>query len=116
MLGLDGETIIVGGKVYYVEPPSIKKIVGCGYYLSDYGGEESLGDYLRKIKDLGSICKALSWLVVGNESKADDLMEGTMDEVISGIEVGMSLIGTANFPRLSVLSKSVQELIAKPSR
>jgi len=114
MLGLDGETVLVGGHVYFIQPPTIKKIVGCGHYLAGFHGEENLGDYLNEFKDFGDVCKALSWLIAGDESKTGELMEGTLEEVVHGIEVGIALIGTKNFPMLSVLSKNVSGLIAKP--
>lgn len=112
MLGLDGETILVNGKVYYVTPPTIKKMVGCAMYMSDFGNEESLRDYFMKMGDLGKVCKALSWLVVGDESKAEDFMEGTLEEIVQAIDVCWALVSAENFYRLSLLGKNVQKMIA----
>lgn len=114
LLGLDGETCVVGGKVYFMYPPTMKKITGCGHYLSTFGKEESVADFMRKAHSMEDCCKALSWLLVGDESVAEQLAEGTLDEVLTAIEVGLSLIGTKNFPRLSTLSRNVASLIAKP--
>ena len=113
MLGLDGDSIFVGGKCYFVKPPTIKKIVGCAHYMGSFGDEQSLGDYIRKLTDLGDICKALSWLIRGDETLAEELSNGTVDEIIEGVETGIRLIGTKNFIRLSVLSRNVSGLIAK---
>lgn len=112
MLGLDGETIIVNGKAYYVLPPTIKKIAGMGYYLSDFGDEERISDFIRKSGKVEDAARALSWLIQGDESLFDELSEGTLDEVCDGLETGINLIGTGNFLRLSALSKSVRSLTA----
>ena len=113
MLGLDGETAVIGGKGYYIHPPTIKKIVGCAHYLGGFGNEDSIGDYIRKLGNLGDICKGLSFLVKGDESLTDELQNGTLDEIIRAVEIGIGLIGTRNFVRLSVLSRNVSGLIAK---
>ena len=114
MLGLDGETVLVGGHVYFIKPPTIKRLMGFGYYLSGFNGMDRIGDFFRDMKDIGEVCKALSWLIAGDESKAEELGDGTLDELVAAIEVGLSLIGTENFTRLSVFSRSVSKLIARP--
>ena len=87
--------------------------MGCAHYLGTFGDEQSLGDYIRKLDKLDDPCKGLSWLIKGDESLADDLGNGTLDEIIEGVEKGVGLIGTKNFLRLSVLSRNVSGLIAR---
>lgn len=113
MLGLDGESAIVGGKYYYIKPPSIKKIVGCAHYLMGFGKEESIGDYIRKLNKLEDTCKSASFIIMGDESLTEELQNGTLDELINVIELGIGLIGTKNFIKLSVLSRNVSGLIAR---
>ena len=113
MLGLDGESVIIGGKGYFIKPPTIKKIVGCAHYLGSFGDEKSIGDFIRKLDNLGDICKGLSYLIKGDETLTDDLQNGTVDEIITAVELGIGLIGTRNFLRLSALSRNVNGLIAK---
>ena len=113
MLGLDGDTALIGGKCYYIKPPTIKKIVGCAHYLGKFGDEESIGDYIRKLSDLGEICRGLSYLITGDESLSDELKNGTLDQIIDAIETGIGLIATRNFLKLSVLSRNVSGLIAR---
>ena len=112
MLGLDGETIMVGGKVYLMMPPTIKKIAQGGYYLSSFGDERNISDVYRSLHEMGNLTKALSCFISGDVGLNDALMEGTMEEVIEGIEMALKLIGTENFPRLSLLSRNVQRVIA----
>ena len=113
MLGIDGESVIVGGRCFFIKPPTIKKIVGCAHYLGTFGDEKSLGDYIRKMNSLDDTCKALSFLIKGDDTLCEELQEGTIDEVISAVETGINLIGTRNFLKLSVLSRNVSGLIAK---
>lgn len=113
LLGLDGENILVGGNVYYIQPPTIKKIVGAGLYLADFGKEKTIGEYFANLGNMGNACKALSWLIQGDESLTENLSLGTFEEVVSGIEKGIGLMGVENFYKLSLLGKSVQMTIAK---
>lgn len=116
ILGLDGETIVVNDKVYYISPPTIKKIAGAGVCFASFGDENTVGDYLRKIKDIGELCRALSWFIAGDTSLAEELSDGTLDEVVHGIEVAVSMIGVENFIKLSDLTRSVSNVIARPTR
>lgn len=105
ILGLDWKNVLVGGRVYTISPPTIKRIAGAGLWLS-------VDDHA--FKDIGNVTKALSWFIQGDESLAEELSDGTMEEVVAALEVAVSMIGTQNFSKLSTLAKSVQRLIATP--
>lgn len=111
VLGISCETIMVGGTVHVIFPPTIEKLCGAGYYLSDLKGD-TLNEMLTNLKGLESACKALSWFIQGNEELTGILMKGTLQEVVNGIKVALSLVGIENFPMLSGLARSVQGLIA----
>lgn len=113
ILGLDGEAVIVNDKVYYIAPPTIKRIALAGYYFSTYGQQESIGEFFREMGNIESLSKALSCFIAGDESLAEELSMGTLDEVIKALEVGVSLISVENFTRLSTLTRSVSRLIAR---
>lgn len=110
--GIDCITVIVAGKVYTIMPPTINRIAGAGYYLSDIGDITSIRDAIAAIKNLDSMCNALSWFICGDESLTDELKEGTMDEVMDALEEAFSLVSVENFLRLSILAKNVQNLTA----
>ena len=63
--------------------------------------------------NIESLSKALSCFIAGDESLAEELSMGTLDEVIKALEVGVSLISVENFTRLSTLTRSVSRLIAR---
>ena len=113
ILGLDGEMVVVAGKAYYISPPTIRKIAQAAYYLSDVKEASTLRGLFSSLGDLKSACSALSCLISGNDSLVDDLMEGTLEEVVDAIEVAYGLASVENFYRLSALARNVASLTAK---
>ena len=102
VLGKDFETVIVNGKAYVINPPTIHKMAGAGYYLSDLKGATTVMDMLRSLKDVKQASLALSWLIKGDESLSDELARGEFDEVVEALAVGLSMVSTENFYKLSV--------------
>lgn len=113
VLGKDFETVFVNGNAYVINPPTIHKIAGVGYYLSDLEEGNTILDMLRSLKDIGAASRALSWLIKGDESLSEELSKGTFDEVVEALSVGFSMISAENFYKLSVLAKNVALLTAK---
>lgn len=113
VLGKDFETVFVNGKAYVIHPPTIHKIAGAGYYLSDLKDGITVMDMLRSLKDVDTASRALSWLIQGDETLPEELSHGTFDEVIEALATGLSMISAENFYKLSVLAKNVALLTAK---
>ena len=113
ILGMDFKVVIVNGKSYIVTPPTIKKIAGAAYWLSDVKDGKDIKELLVSINNVEPLAHALSWFIQGNDSLFEELSNGTMDEVIDGLESAYSLLSTKNFLRLSVLAKNVARLAAK---
>ena len=113
ILGLDGETVIIAGRAYYVTPPTIRKIAQAAYYLSDMKDAATLRELFESIGDMKNACSALSCLVKGDESLAEEFMEGTMEEVVGALEVAYGLASVENFYKLSALARNVASLTAK---
>ena len=113
VLGKDFETVFVNGKAYVIHPPTIHKIAGAGYYLSDLKDGITVMDMLRSLKDVDTASLALSWLIQGDETLHEELSHGTFDEVIVALATGLSMISAENFYKLSVLAKNVALLTAK---
>lgn len=114
ILGEDAVTIIVDGKVYYVSPPTIIKLVKAAKYLDSFEGGKSLAEVLGMLKNLDDACKALSVFIQGDESLSDTLSKGTLEEVVNGLQTAYSLISIKDFQTLSILAKSAARMIAKP--
>ena len=113
ILGMDFKVVIVNGKSYIVTPPTIKKIAGATYWLSDVKDGKNIKELLASINNVEPLAHALSWFIQGNDSLFEELSNGTLDEVIDGLESAYSLLSTKNFLRLSVLAKNVASLTAK---
>lgn len=113
ILGLDGESVIVAGKVYYIPPPTIKRIAQAAYYLSDIQEGKTLRDMFMSIENMKCVCDALSCFITGNESLTEDLMEGTIEEVAEALEMAYELLSVENFFKLSALARNVANLTAK---
>ena len=60
VLGIDQEAVFIGGKVYHIYPPTIRRFVGAARYLKGEG--ETLKDIILSM-DMDGAAKALSWLI-----------------------------------------------------
>ena len=115
ILGKESKTIVINGKPYFLKPPTIRKIAGAGCALGDFASENgNFGDILKAMKDTEGAAKALSWFIKGDESLAEELKDGTLEEVVNGLSVAISMLGIEDFQKLSDLSRSVRRLIANP--
>lgn len=113
VLGKDFETVFVNGNAYMIHPPTIHKIAGAGYYLSDLKDAATVTDMLRSLKDVETASRALSWLIQGDENLYEELSSGTFDEVVEALATGLSMISAENFYKLLALAKNVAILTAK---
>lgn len=118
ILGMDIKVVLVNDKRYVIKPPSIHKIAGGAYWLSQFEreGKETIEEIIMAMTDIVPVSKALSWMIQGDESLADELAHGTLDENIVGLCTAYSMVNTQNFTMLSALAKNVGKLIAKPKR
>lgn len=112
--GRDFVTVIVNGKSYRVDSPTIFKLSGASSYLSMFGDEKTVADIFRSVGDSRKLACALSWMIAGNESLADELSNGTFDEIVNALCESFELISIQNFMMLSSLAKNVGRMIAKP--
>lgn len=124
VVGLDSRAVIVNGTAYVVQPPTIERIAGASYYLSDVEDCESIADLINGMKQVESAAKALAWFVCEpQETKAkmiDEvarltpiLAKGSIEEVVEGLSVAYSMIGIENFRKLSALARNVGMLTAR---
>lgn len=111
--GRDFATVIVNGKSYRVDSPTIFKLSGASSYLSMFGDEKTVADIFRSVGDSRKLACALSWMIAGNESLADELSYGTFDEIVNALCESFELISIQNFMMLSSLAKNVGRMIAK---
>ncbi len=114
IIGMDFATVIVNGKAYVIMPPNINKLAGVGYYFSKMGEGDTIRDLLMSLDSIDNLACVLSILVNEDISLAKELSKGTMEELVSAIDEGLSLINAESFIKLSALRRSVLMLTAKP--
>lgn len=112
LLGLDFRVVIVNGKRYIIEPPTIAKIAGASYFLSDIASAESVMDMLGKSNILDATA-ALSYFICGTDKLKDELTKGTLKEIVEALAQAYSLIDLSDFSMLSTLARNVSTLTAK---
>lgn len=110
---MDYKTVTVNGKVYVIYPPTIKKLAGAGYYLSNINDGVTLKDVISSLGDMEMAAHALLWLIQGDDSLFDEFINGTFEEIVDALETAYSLISTQSFLKLSGLAKNVVNLTAK---
>lgn len=115
LLGFDVKVVLVNGNRYVIKPPTIDKIAGGAYWLSrfDRSGKESIDEIIMAMTDINMVSRALSWMIQGDESLAEELAKGTLDENIVALCTAYSMVNTQNFTMLSALARNVGKLIAK---
>lgn len=113
VLGLDYRIVVVNDKSYIVQPPTIAKLAGAAYWLSEEGEGSTVREVLTAMGKIESVAHCLSWLVQGDDSLAEEFAQARLSEVVEAIETAFTLIDAANFIRLSALLRSVRPLIAK---
>lgn len=113
ILGMDFKVVIVNGKSYIVTPPTIRRIAGAAYWLSDVKDGKTIRELLASINNVEPLAHALSWFIQGDDILVEELSQGTLDEVIDGLDAAYSLVSTDSFLKLSGLARNVADLTAK---
>lgn len=114
ILGLDFRTVIINDTSYIIEPPTIAKIAGATFWLSDISDGNNLREIIRNLSKSENLARALSWFIQGNDELAEELSKGRLDEIVDALVAACSMIDAENFIKLSALRKSVRRLVAKP--
>ena len=118
IIGADFEVIDVNGKGYVVKPPTIKRVAGAVARLSRLALADgaTLKDIFCAQEDAKEYAMALSYLIQENYDLADELSEGTFDEVVNGLATALDMISPKSFSIAVSLTKSASALAAKPLR
>ncbi|MCD8265574.1 MAG: hypothetical protein LUC33_00320, partial [Prevotellaceae bacterium] len=116
LLGLDFRNVVVAGRVYQIDPPTVRRLAGAALRLSGVAETPTIKDFVFSSERLESVAKALSWLVCGSEQEWRELSRGTPEELADALETAYTLVSPRPFMRLSTLARSVAELTARQRR
>lgn len=114
LLGEDAVTVVVAGKSYFIEPPTIERIARAASFLDSMEGGTKFEDLIGMMKNLENSCKALSVFIKGDDTLSGELSKGTPQEVVEGLKSAIGLISIQSFCELSTLAKSVARMVANP--
>lgn len=112
--GTDGVDMPIGGKVYNIPPPTIKRMANACVFLADLGDAQSISDLLRYVASAEDCARALSVFIAGDTSLEAELADAPFDDVVAALMTALGLIDAKNFLTLLASVKNVQMLIAKP--
>ena len=112
LIGMDCKVVLINGKRYVIDPPTIKKIAGAAYHLASIAESETLQDFLDGQTDISAVAHALSWFINGDDSLAEELSHGALSDVVSALADAYSLINVQDFTMLSTLARNVAKMIA----
>lgn len=113
LLGLDYRAVMIGGRRYIIEPPTIKKLCGAAYHLAEAEEAQTIADLVRSQKSLRGAAAALSWLVKGDDSLTETFAAATLEEVVTALGEAYQLASANPFLMLSLLAKNAAKTIAK---
>lgn len=114
IIGSDFRTVIVGGKSYTVYPPTIHRLAGAISHLSGVQEADNMKAVLLSLGESEVYSKALSWLIVGDDSLQEELSKGTYEENVNALDEVFSMIDSKVFLKAVSLAKNVSLLAAKP--
>ena len=116
IIGGDYILVYVNGKAYPVSPPTIKKLAGAISCISELDFTEggTIKEMLLSAKDCKAYAQALSWLVKGDNSLAEELCEGAFEEVVNALSSAIDLVSINPFLKAVSLTRSASLLAASP--
>lgn len=113
ILGLDFRHVVVAGRAYRVDPPTIRRLAGAARCLSAVAGAATLMEIISSPDNLEALPRALSWFIRGDDTLAASLSEGTPEELKDGLKTAYGLLSTEDFLKLSLLARNVAGTVAK---
>ncbi len=118
IIGADFEVVEVNGKGYIIKPPTIKRISGAIARLSHLALPDgaTLRDIFKSQEHSEEYAYALSYLIQGDYSLAEELSEGTYDEIIEGLLKAFDMLSAKSFSIAVSLTRSASALAASPLR
>lgn len=111
--GLDSRAVVVANVRYVIFPPTISQIAKAGHHLLAFDNGQDLSTVLKATANADALARALSVFIAKDETLYDKLKEGTLAEIVDGLEVAYSLIDPKAFMKAVSLVRNVAALIAK---
>lgn len=115
VVGLNAVTVIINGRAYVIDPPTIHKFEGATRCLADVNLREdaqTIKELLLSNQDCSAYARALSWLINDDESLTKELEKGSYEDVVNALEEGLALMSPQVFWKAASLMKTASLLTA----
>lgn len=115
--GVEIRVVVVADKRYTLIPPTIHKIAGAAYHLSNFtypDKDATTADIIATINNARELAAALSWLIQDDDTLTEELSKGTIGELANAIATAYQMIELKDFTRAVGIAKCVAELTARP--
>ena len=115
VLGEDFRVIILGGKAYPVNPPTIATICKAIQYLSQVDKTDTGKENLEKVKDdMVNMLKGVSVFLFDVPDRYEEIAGASVKELRDALETIIKLISAEDFFVCAALAESVARMAAKP--
>ena len=117
LLGMDFKNVEIGGVVYTIKPPTIKVICRAIHHFSNVGMEgDNIVEAIKVLPEvIEDMLKGISCFICGSEELAENLENGTFEEIRNALEVCFSMMDISAFQCVSSM-KNVSMLAARPKQ
>ena len=117
LLGMDFKNVEIGGVVYTIKPPTIKVICRAIHHFSNVGMEgDNIVEAIKVLPEvIEDMLKGISCFICGSEELAENLENGTFEEIRNALEVCFSLMDISAFQCVSSM-RNVSMLAARPKQ
>ena len=99
LLGMDFKNVEIGGVVYTIKPPTIKVICRAIHHFSNVGMEgDNIVEAIKVLPEvIEDMLKGISCFICGSEELAENLENGTFEEIRNALEVCFSMMDISAF-------------------
>ena len=117
LLGMDFKNVEIGGVVYTIKPPTIKVICCAIHHFSNVGMEgDNIVEAIKVLPEvIEDMLKGISCFICGSEELAENLENGTFEEIRNALEVCFSMMDISAFQCVSSM-RNVSMLAARPKQ
>ena len=117
LLGMDFKNVEIGGVVYTIKPPTIKVICRAIHHFSNVGMEgDNIVEAIKVLPEvIEDMLKGISCFICGSEELAENLENGTFEEIKDALKVCFSMMDISAFQCVSSM-RNVSMLAARPKQ
>lgn len=113
VLGEDGKVVILAGKAYILEPPTIATICRAITYLSNVDRTSTGEEHLERVKaDLENMLKGLSVFIFSDPERYKEIEGASLAELKEALTTVVKIISAEDFFVCAALAESVARMAA----